>query len=79
MNEDPRLREGIQARASPSGSVAADTANGVYAALYLGTNTTSPVLFQYPAAVGMSMNPGAQFLLLLFLEALKARICHEPK
>ena len=38
MNEDPRLREGIQARASPSGSVAADTANGVYAALDLGTN-----------------------------------------
>lgn len=49
------------------------------AALYLGLNTTSPVLLQYPAAVGMSMNPGAQFLLLLFLEALKTRICHEPK
>src|SRR6187200_2958444 len=38
MNEDPRLREGLQARAGPSGSVAADTANGVYAALDLGTN-----------------------------------------
>ena len=38
MNEDPRLREGLQARAGPSGSVAADTDNGVYAALDLGTN-----------------------------------------
>jgi exopolyphosphatase / guanosine-5'-triphosphate,3'-diphosphate pyrophosphatase len=38
MNEDPRLSEGLQARAGPSGSVAADTRNGVYAALDLGTN-----------------------------------------
>ena len=38
MNEDPRLREGLQAHVSPSGSVAADTRNGVYAALDLGTN-----------------------------------------
>ena len=38
MNEDPRLGEGVKARASPSGSIAADTRNGVYAALDLGTN-----------------------------------------
>ncbi len=38
MNDDTRLREGLGACASPSGSVAATTANGVYAALDLGTN-----------------------------------------
>ena len=38
MNDDTRLREGLEARASPSGSVAAPAANGVYAALDLGTN-----------------------------------------
>src|SRR5689334_23718150 len=38
MNEDPRLRGGLQACASPSGSVATDARNGVYAALDLGTN-----------------------------------------
>ena len=38
MNDDARLREGLEACASPSGSVAAATANGVYAALDLGTN-----------------------------------------
>jgi exopolyphosphatase/guanosine-5'-triphosphate,3'-diphosphate pyrophosphatase len=38
MNDDTRLRNGHQACASPSGSVAAGTANGVYAALDLGTN-----------------------------------------
>src|SRR4051794_41722896 len=38
MNEDPRLRGGLQACASPSGPVATDTRNGVYAALDLGTN-----------------------------------------
>ena len=38
MNDDTRLREGLEACASPSGSVAAATANGVYAALDLGTN-----------------------------------------
>ena len=35
MNDDTRLREGLEACASPSGSVAA---NGIYAALDLGTN-----------------------------------------
>jgi exopolyphosphatase/guanosine-5'-triphosphate,3'-diphosphate pyrophosphatase len=38
MNDDTRLREGLGTCASPSGSVAAATANGVYAALDLGTN-----------------------------------------
>lgn len=38
MNDDTRLRGGLNACASPSGSVAASTANGVYAALDLGTN-----------------------------------------
>src|SRR3954467_5072363 len=38
MNDDTRLREGLEACASPSGSVAAATADGVYAALDLGTN-----------------------------------------
>src|SRR5947207_15056457 len=38
MNDDTRLREGLEACASPPGSVAAATANGVYAALDLGTN-----------------------------------------
>jgi exopolyphosphatase / guanosine-5'-triphosphate,3'-diphosphate pyrophosphatase len=37
MNEETRLREGLQAR-SPSGSAAADVENRVYAALDLGTN-----------------------------------------
>jgi exopolyphosphatase/guanosine-5'-triphosphate,3'-diphosphate pyrophosphatase len=38
MNEGTRLRDGLSARESPAGSVAADTSNGVYAALDLGTN-----------------------------------------
>src|SRR6476620_8974355 len=38
MNDDTRLREGLGACASPSGSVAVATANGVSAALDLGTN-----------------------------------------
>jgi exopolyphosphatase/guanosine-5'-triphosphate,3'-diphosphate pyrophosphatase len=38
MNEDTRLREGLPARASPSGSAAAGVEGGVYAALDLGTN-----------------------------------------
>lgn len=38
MKHEPRLLEGLEACASPSGSVAAGTANGVYAALDLGTN-----------------------------------------
>lgn len=38
MNEDTRLRDGLPARASPSGSAAAGTESGVYAALDLGTN-----------------------------------------
>src|SRR5690349_24358092 len=38
MNEDTRLGEGLLARASPSGSVAAGAEHGVYAALDLGTN-----------------------------------------
>jgi exopolyphosphatase/guanosine-5'-triphosphate,3'-diphosphate pyrophosphatase len=38
MNEDARLRDGLPARASPSGSAAAGVKDGVYAALDLGTN-----------------------------------------
>ena len=38
MNEDTRARDGLPARASPSGSAAAGAQNGVYAALDLGTN-----------------------------------------
>lgn len=38
MNEETRLRDGLSARESPAESVAADTSNGVYAALDLGTN-----------------------------------------
>src|SRR5437764_2249367 len=38
MNDDTRLREGLEDCASPSRSVAAATATGVYAALDLGTN-----------------------------------------
>ena len=40
MNEDTRLRDGLEARANPSGAVAGGHAarNGVYAALDLGTN-----------------------------------------
>src|SRR5438046_10562745 len=38
MNEDTRLREGLLARASPSGSAVAGAENGIYAALDLGTN-----------------------------------------
>jgi exopolyphosphatase/guanosine-5'-triphosphate,3'-diphosphate pyrophosphatase len=38
MNEDTRLSDGLPARASPSGSVAAGVGSGVYAALDLGTN-----------------------------------------
>src|SRR5690242_21854779 len=38
MNDDTRLREGLEVRATPSGSVAAAAESGVYAALDLGTN-----------------------------------------
>jgi len=38
MNEDPRLSEGLEVCASPSGSAAGTLGNGVYAALDLGTN-----------------------------------------
>jgi exopolyphosphatase / guanosine-5'-triphosphate,3'-diphosphate pyrophosphatase len=51
MNEDPRLREALQPCASPSGSVAADIGNGVYAALDLGTNNCR-LLIASPAGDG---------------------------
>src|SRR5437762_6204261 len=38
MNDDTRLRDGLPARGSPSGSAAAGADGGVYAALDLGTN-----------------------------------------
>ena len=38
MKEDTRLRDGLAARESPSGTAAAGAGNGVYAALDLGTN-----------------------------------------
>jgi exopolyphosphatase/guanosine-5'-triphosphate,3'-diphosphate pyrophosphatase len=38
MKDDTRLRDGLLARASPSGSAAAEVGTGVYAALDLGTN-----------------------------------------
>src|SRR5204862_4783489 len=51
MNDDTRRREGLEACASPSGSVAAATANGVYAALDLGTNNCR-LLIASPAGNG---------------------------
>jgi exopolyphosphatase / guanosine-5'-triphosphate,3'-diphosphate pyrophosphatase len=51
MKEDTRLREGLSARESPSGSVAADIGNGVYAALDLGTNNCR-LLIASPAGDG---------------------------
>jgi exopolyphosphatase / guanosine-5'-triphosphate,3'-diphosphate pyrophosphatase len=51
MNEDPRLREGLEACASPSGSVAGTLGNGVYAALDLGTNNCR-LLIASPAGDG---------------------------
>src|SRR5881394_2990664 len=51
MNDDTRLREGLEACASPPGSVAAATANGVYAALDLGTNNCR-LLIASPAGDG---------------------------
>jgi exopolyphosphatase/guanosine-5'-triphosphate,3'-diphosphate pyrophosphatase len=51
MNEDPRLREALQPCASPSGSVAANISNGVYAALDLGTNNCR-LLIASPAGDG---------------------------
>src|SRR5438046_10509884 len=51
MDENTRLREGHDACASPSGSVAAATANGVYAALDLGTNNCR-LLIASPAGDG---------------------------
>src|SRR3954463_14259727 len=51
MNDDTRLREGLEACASPSGSVAAATAHGVYAALDLGTNNCR-LLIACPAGDG---------------------------
>ena len=38
MDENTRLRDGLPARAGPSGSAAAGSENGIYAALDLGTN-----------------------------------------
>jgi exopolyphosphatase/guanosine-5'-triphosphate,3'-diphosphate pyrophosphatase len=51
MNEDTRLREGLLARASPSGSAVAGAENGVYAALDLGTNNCR-LLIACPAGDG---------------------------
>jgi exopolyphosphatase/guanosine-5'-triphosphate,3'-diphosphate pyrophosphatase len=51
MNEDTRLGEGLLARASPSGSVAAGAEHGVYAALDLGTNNCR-LLIAIPAGDG---------------------------
>jgi len=51
MNEDTRLGEGLLARASPSGSVAAGAEHGVYAALDLGTNNCR-LLIACPAGDG---------------------------
>ena len=51
MNEDTRLRDGLLARASPSGSAAAGAENGVYAALDLGTNNCR-LLIACPAGDG---------------------------
>src|SRR3954468_22748113 len=51
MNDDTRLREGLEACASPSGSVAGAAANGVYAALDLGTNNCR-LLIACPAGDG---------------------------
>src|SRR5882724_5863877 len=51
MKEDTRLREGLSARESPSGSVAANIGNGVYAALDLGTNNCR-LLIASPAGDG---------------------------
>src|SRR5207244_5684310 len=51
MDENTRLREGHEACASPSGTVAAATANGVYAALDLGTNNCR-LLIASPAGDG---------------------------
>ncbi len=50
MNEDTRLRDGLSARASPSGSAVAG-ADGVYAALDLGTNNCR-LLIACPAGDG---------------------------
>src|SRR5712664_3855142 len=51
MKEDTRLREGLSARESPSGSIAANIGNGVYAALDLGTNNCR-LLIASPAGEG---------------------------
>ena len=51
MNEDTRLRDGLSARASPSGSAVAGAENGVYAALDLGTNNCR-LLIACPAGDG---------------------------
>src|SRR3954464_8511110 len=64
MNDDTRLREGLEACASPSGSVAAATANGVYAALDLGTNNCR-LLIASPA--GGSFRVGDSFLRVIRL------------
>jgi exopolyphosphatase/guanosine-5'-triphosphate,3'-diphosphate pyrophosphatase len=51
MKEDTRLRDGLLARASPSGSAAAEVGTGVYAALDLGTNNCR-LLIACPAGDG---------------------------
>src|SRR4030095_4615597 len=51
MKDDTRLREGLEACASPSGSVAGTLGNGVYAALDLGTNNCR-LLIASPARDG---------------------------
>jgi len=48
MKEATRLRDGLLARASPSGSAAAEVGTGVYAALDLGTNNCR-LMIAYPA------------------------------
>ena len=51
MKDDTRLRDGLLARASPSGSAAAEMETGVYAALDLGTNNCR-LLIACPAGDG---------------------------
>jgi exopolyphosphatase / guanosine-5'-triphosphate,3'-diphosphate pyrophosphatase len=51
MKDDTRLRDGLSARASPSGSATAEMEPGVYAALDLGTNNCR-LLIACPAGDG---------------------------
>ena len=54
MNEDTRLRDGLPARASPSGTAAAGAENGIYAALDLGTNNCR-LLIARPQGTGFAV------------------------